>query len=251
MPFGGYALDAVDIVALEDVSSRAWPALHLERLGGWRLHASTGHTGRANTCWALEAPDRPVREAIEAVEAWYQSHGLPPKFKTVDGATQPLGLARRLVNRGYAANTETRVMVGPVGGANEGVVIGDDPDDLFQAVMFETLYRDRADAAERLDTLRRVPPPMMFARIDIGREPVAIGACAVEGDWAGISVMRTSPRHRKQGLAGRVLSALLGKAAEAGATRSYLQVEAANTTAVSLYEKIGFETAYQYRYWAR
>lgn len=241
----------LDIIALEDVSSRAWPALHLARLGGWRLHASTGHTGRANTCWVLEAPDREVEAAIDAVEAWYAGHGLPPKFKTVDGATAPADLPARLIARGYAANTETKVMVGPVGGANDGVLIGDDPDERFQAVMFEALYRDKADAEERLGTLRRVPPPMMFARIDLDGVPAAIGACAVEGAWAGISVMRTSPAFRRQGLAGRIVSALLGAAAKAGATRSYLQVEAANVTAIALYEKLGFETAYQYRYWAR
>jgi len=241
----------VDIIALEDVSSRAWPALHLARLGGWRLHASTGHTGRANTCWALEAPDRPVEAAVDAVEAWYAGHGLPPKFKTVDGATAPADLRDLLTARGYAANTETRVMVGPVGGVGAGVIIGGDPDERFQAVMFETLYRDAADAEERLSTLRRVPPPMMFGRIDVDGEPAAIGACAVEGDWAGISLMRTLPRHRRQGLAERIVSALLGASAEHGATRSYLQVEAANVNAVALYEKLGFETAYQYRYWAR
>src|SRR3990167_631661 len=81
----GYAQGAsLDIIALEDISARAWPALHTGRIGGWRLNASTGHTGRANTCWALEAPDRPVGEAFEAVEAWYAGLGLPPKFKTVE-----------------------------------------------------------------------------------------------------------------------------------------------------------------------
>jgi ribosomal protein S18 acetylase RimI-like enzyme len=47
------------------------------------------------------------------------------------------------------------------------------------------------------------------------------------------------------------VSALLDFAAGQGATRSYLQVEATNETAVALYEKLGFTTAYQYRYWAR
>lgn len=241
----------LDIIALEDVSSRAWPALHLERLGGWRLHASTGHTGRANTCWALQAPDRPVAAAFEAVEAWYAGHGLPPKFKTVDGATEPANLPELLTARGYAPNTETRVMVGPVGGAADGVLIAGAPDAAFQAVMFEALYRDQADADERLNTLRRVPPPVMFARIAVDGVPAAIGCCTVEGDWAGISVMRTSPNHRRQGLAGRIVSALLGEAARHGSTKSYLQVEANNVNAIALYEKLGFRTAYQYRYWAR
>ncbi|HRD46669.1 MAG TPA: GNAT family N-acetyltransferase, partial [Caulobacter sp.] len=62
-------MKAEELVALEDVSERAWPALHQARIGGWRLNASTGHTGRANTCWAIAAPDRPLGEALAAVEA--------------------------------------------------------------------------------------------------------------------------------------------------------------------------------------
>lgn len=241
----------MDIIALEDVSARAWPALHTGRIGGWRLNASTGHTGRANTCWALEAPDRPVDEAFDAAEAWYADHDLPPKFKTVDGATAPVDMPARLAARGYAPHTETCVMVGPIGGANDGVALMTEPDEGFLAVMFEALYRDAADARERIETLRRIPQPMFFARINVDGEPAAIGACAVDSGWGGVSVMRTSPKHRRLGLATRIVSALLGAAEEAGATRSYLQVEAANVTAIGLYEKLGFREAYRYRYWGR
>lgn len=241
----------MDIIALEDVSARAWPALHTARLGGWRLNASTGHTGRANTCWALEAPDRPVDEAFEAAEAWYAGHGLPPKFKTVDGATAPVDMPALLAARGYAPHTETCVMVGPIGGANDGVTLLTTPDDRFRAVMLEALYRDTADARERIETLGRIPQPMYFARIDVDGQAAAIGACAVDSGWGGISVMRTSPKHRRRGLAGRIVAALLGAAEAAGATRSYLQVEAANVTAIGLYEKLGFREAYRYRYWGR
>jgi ribosomal protein S18 acetylase RimI-like enzyme len=241
----------LDIIALEDVSARAWPALHTGRIGGWRLNASTGHTGRANTCWALEAPDRPVDEAFDAAEAWYADHDLPPKFKTVDGATAPVDMPARLAARGYAPHSETSVMVGPIGGISDGVAVMAQPDEGFLAVMLETLYRDAADARERIETLRRIPQPMFFARIDVDGEPAAVGACAVDSGWGGISVMRTSPDHRRQGLAGRIVSALLAAAERAGATRSYLQVEAYNVNAAALYRKLGFREAYRYRYWGR
>ncbi len=242
-------MKAEELVALEDVSERAWPALHQARIGGWRLNASTGHTGRANTCWAIAAPDRPLGEALAAVEAWYAGHGLPPKFKTVDGG--PAGIEAFLRANGFAPNTETRVMTGPVGGANDGVILEDAPGEAFQSILFETLYRDRADAEERLTTLRRIAQPARFARIESDGRAVAVGAVAVDGDWAGVSVMRTASEHRRQGLAGRIISALLGFAAERGAARSYLQVEVKNESAVALYEKLGFTTAYLYRYWAR
>jgi GNAT superfamily N-acetyltransferase len=240
-----------DLLALEDVSARAWPALQTARVGGWRLNASTGHTGRANTCWALEAPDRPLEEALAWVESWYAGYGLPTKFKTVDGAPHPAGVEDFLRTNGFAPNTETKVMVGPVGGANDGVLLEDAPGEVFQSVLFETLYRDMADAQERLATLRRIAQSVRFARIEANGRAVAVGAVAVDGDWAGVSVMRTSPDFRRQGLAARIVSALLGFAQQQGATRSYLQVETRNETAVALYETLGFTTAYQYRYWAR
>lgn len=238
-----------ELIALEDVSARAWPSLHRARLGGWRLYASTGHTGRANTCWALEAPDRPLTEALAEVEAWYAGHDLPPKFKTIDGG--PGDIEPFLRANGFSPNTETRVMTGPVGGTNDGVILEAEPGEVFQGLLFETLYRDLADAEERLATLRRIAQPVRFARIEREGRAIAVGAVAVDGDWAGVSVMRTSAEFRRQGLAGRIISAMLAFAAQQGATRSYLQVEVGNETAVALYEKLGFETAYRYRYWAR
>ncbi|MDP2258510.1 MAG: GNAT family N-acetyltransferase [Caulobacter sp.] len=244
-------MSPADLLALEDVSARAWPALHMARLGGWRLNASTGHTGRANTCWALEAPDRPLDEALVWVESWYAGFGLPTKFKTVDGAPHAGDVEAFLRAGGFSPNTETKVMVGPVGGANDGVLLEDSPGEVFQSVLFETLYRDMADAEERLATLRRIAQPVRFARIEAEGRAVAVGAVAVDGEWAGVSVMRTLPDYRRQGLAARIVSALLGFADERGARRSYLQVEAENDTAVALYETLGFTTAYRYRYWAR
>jgi GNAT superfamily N-acetyltransferase len=240
----------LDIVALEDVTARAWPARVRERLGGWRLNAAGGRTGRANTCWTLEAPDRDPAAAIAAVEAWYAKQGQAPRFKTTEGATRPADLPALLTARGYRPSTETLVMLGPVGGTGEAVITVE-PDAPFQAVLFEALYKDPADAEERLETLRRIAAPVFFARLDVDGAPAAVGACAVEGEWAGLSVMRTVERARRQGLARRIVGSLLEQASKAGASRGYLQVEADNTGAVALYRTCGFEEAYRYRYWAR
>ncbi len=244
-------LTPAEIIALEDLSSRAWPARVTGRLGGWRLNATDGFTGRANTCWTLEDPGRPAHEAIAVVEAWYFDRGLPPRFKTTEGATSPDGLTEALAAAGYAPDTDTHVMVGPVGGEAGQVHLGAEPDEAFQSVLFDALYKGSGDAAERLQTLGRIMPPVFFARLDVDGDPAAIGACAVEGDWGGISVMRTRPDHRRKGLARQVVMALLEAAHTAGAGRSYLQVEAGNTGAIALYESCGFEKAYGYRYWAK
>src|SRR5271170_6827471 len=102
---------------IEPIAARGWPAAESAELGGWRLYASAGHSGRINTCWALEPPDRHVDAAIAAAEAWYAARGLPPKFKIVEADEASLDLIARLRRRGYVSDTPTLTMTGPLVGA--------------------------------------------------------------------------------------------------------------------------------------
>ncbi|HYD45625.1 MAG TPA: GNAT family N-acetyltransferase [Phenylobacterium sp.] len=242
----------MDIVALERIAARAWPAAEEARHGGWLLRAASGHTGRANSCWALEPPDRPVDEAIAAVEAWYAARGLTPMFRTSDGATAPVDLADLLAAREYAPEMETVTMLGPLSPRpDDGVSLSGAADEGFRQVLFGVHHRGDGDAQERLEVLSRIPSPVAFARLEAEGRPAAVGVCAVEGDWAGLSAMRTLEAARRQGLARRVVGALHAFAAGAGARRAYLQVEAENHSAIALYRSLGFEPAFNYRHWRR
>jgi len=240
------------IVDLEVLSARAWPAARQASIGGWRLNATSGFSGRINACWPLQDPGLPTADAVAAVEAWYAAQGLPALFKIVEGSGAPSSLTRRLADLGYRPRTETLMMLGPAAFAPSDpiVVLGEGVDPTFEKVFVATAA-DPGDARERLDTLARIPAPRVFARLDVAGSPAAIGAAAVEGDWVGVFAMRTDPNHRRMGLARRVLAALLGRAAEHGAWRAWLQVEADNRGAIALYAAAGFEEAYRYRYWFR
>ncbi|MEJ0064699.1 MAG: GNAT family N-acetyltransferase [Caulobacteraceae bacterium] len=85
----------------------------------------------------------------------------------------------------------------------------------------------------------RIPLPRGFALIRREDQPAAVGACAVEGEWAGIMGMRTAPAFRRQGLARRLFRTLMAFAASAGAVRAYLQVDQDNASAIALYEPRG------------
>ncbi|QUD90831.1 GNAT family N-acetyltransferase [Phenylobacterium montanum] len=235
---------------MEAVSARGWPPLVCEQLGDWRLHASRGYSGRGNACWPIGAPDRPLDDAIEAVEAWYRARSLPPLFRPADlPATE--ALRERLAARAYGPRTETLVMTGGlVADEAGGVILADAPDSAFAEVFLSTAA-DPEDAAERVEAVRRLAAPRAFARLEIEGEAVAIGAAAVDSGWAGIFGMRTLAQHRRKGLARRIIAGLSAFAAEAGARRIYLQVEASNTPAIALYEGLGFATGYRYRYWTR
>lgn len=236
---------------LEIVADRAWPARRSGALGGWRLNASDGWSRRINACWPLGEPGLPVDEAIAATEAFYAEHGLPACFKLADGAVAPVNLSEHLRARGYQPTHGTLVMVGEVasGPVDSAVTVSDAPDPAFEAVLAASAAGNLADARERLDALARIPAPARFARLDLDGEVAALGATAIDGDWAGIFGMRTLPDHRRKGLARRILGALLGEARVLGARQAYLQVEADNASAIGLYSGLGFTPAYGYRYW--
>ena len=239
---------AIDPEPLERMADRAWPAASRSRLGAWIVNTDRGFSGRLNACWPLGDPGMPMGQAVDAVEARYAAAGLPPLFKPVDGLSP--ALEAELTRRGYAPRTETLMMVGPLRGDGGRADVTTDPDARFEAV-FNGAQNDPRDAAERMGAFHRIPAPRGFAVIAIDGQPVAIGGTAVEGDWAGVFGMRTLAAHRRKGLARDILAALFATARAAGAGRGYLQVEADNAPAITLYEGFGFREAYRYRYWGR
>ena len=235
---------------LEPISARGWPARVCDQLGEWRLHASSGYSGRANACWPIGDPGMSLPEAIAAVERWYGERGLPPVFRPAD-IPQTDALRAALAQAGYQPRTATLVMVGDLADADgDAARLSADPDAGFTQV-FLASAQDPGDAAERIETLARIPTPRAFARIDLDGAPAAVGAVSIEGQWAGLFGMRTIAEQRRRGLARKIMAALSRAAIQAGGRRAYLQVEASNAPAVALYRGLGFETAYGYRYWVR
>ena len=240
-----------EIVVLEGVAARVWPAMREERFGDWRLYATAGFSNRINACWPLGDPGRNIADAITIVEDWYAAQGLRPLFKVVDGVADPR-LTDALSARGYRPRTETLTMTVPLTGraADPDVALADTVDTAFLNLFASAVAARPGDARERLETLARIPAPRAYACLSVDGAPAAIGAVAVDGDRSGISAMRTSSAHRRRGLARRVLQTLAAFAAEAGAATAYLQVETDNAGAIALYRDEGFEEAYRYRYWS-
>ncbi len=247
--------DVIDPAILEPLADDAWPARERDRLGGWRLNASSGRSMRINACWPLAAPDRDPEAALDAVEAWFKARDLPARFKLTDNLTAPADLAERLAARGYAPSKRTVVMLGrlegaPGGGDDLAIRLSTTPDATFEAV-FTATAGDPEDGRERVEALGRIPAPARFARLDIDGAPAAIGCGAISGAFVGVFGMRTAPDHRRKGLARRIFRALLTEAKGLGAEQAWLQVEADNAPAIALYADEGFAPAYRYQYWAR
>jgi N-acetylglutamate synthase len=239
-----------DPKVIEPIAARGWPAAERAEMGGWRLYASRGCSGRINTCWQHGAPGRPTIEAIEAVETWYAARGFPARFKIIETDAAGAALVELLAPRGYRSHTPTLTMTGPLHGEpDRQILIGDEIGGGFCRVFGDGAFGDGRDAGERLEALARIPKPRGYALAVIDGAPAAVGTCAIEGEWTGVLGMRTLADFRRLGLGRRVFRALAAYAIAAGASRGYLQVDADNARAIALYESEGYAPAYLYRYW--
>ncbi|WP_449061247.1 GNAT family N-acetyltransferase [Planomonospora algeriensis] len=267
---------------------QAWPALGRTDSGGWTLRTAAGVTKRANSVLPLGVR-RDLDAAVDAAEAFYAGQGLPCAFSVGAGAAPELdGL---LDARGYRVVDPTLVMVAPLepvgaagagregasapgedperrgvpapragagaepeesGGAPQGggsgaeVRLGTEPDPEWLDVWWNVDGRGGGDARE---TARRILTGVPAVYGSLGTE--AVGRGVVQGEWFGVYCMATAAHARRRGHARRMLSALLSHGREQGAQRAYLCVVEANTTARSLYERLGFTVSARYHYRVR
>ncbi|MGW4100034.1 N-acetylglutamate synthase, CG3035 family [Mycobacterium sp. NPDC004974] len=223
---------ASEIRALEHAAALAWPGVEQQWLGGWLLRAGRGVTSRANSAIPLGVSAQIAD--LSAVRDWYRERDLPAW----------LALPERLLPIRTPGIKPARVMVRELPGAQppaSGVTLAQQPDAQWLRIYEREVPGDVLTAV--------VDGELIFATVPdcaVGRGAVT---SAPDGTaWLGISSVRVSPAHRRQGHARAVCEALLGWGAEAGARRAYVQVEVDNHPAIALYTALGFRLHHQTRY---
>lgn len=251
-----------------------WPPLRVEHVGPWRVGLSDGFTQRANSVLPLGAPDD-LTAAVDAVEALYAAAGRPAVFRVGDPGAAP-GLAAELDARGYARGVVTDVLVrhpataAPAPGTStdaaptppdgsappdspappdalpDGLVlrVADAPDDAW----LDTWVGLKGGTRETGRRLLAGAPAVYLTAHGPDGVPVGVVRAALADGWAALSCLQVVPSARRRGL-GRALTLLaLREAADRGATRAFLQVEADNAAAHALYAGLGFVPAHRYAY---
>ena len=233
---------------LEEIAARGWPPVEVEQLGGWRLRASEGWTGRGNSVLPLADPGLPLDAALDAVTRWYAARDLPPRMHV------PLPVAADLdavlADHGWKLSTPTEVQVAPVRTALRtvrdaaAVDLAAEPDDAWLGV-----YRYRGGAlppvARQVLTGR---DRVAFASVREGDAVLATGRAVVDDDWTGVTAVEVAPAARGHGLAKAIMRGLLRWGADNGARWAYLQVAEDNTAALGLYARLGFSVHHRYHY---
>lgn len=238
---------------IEECCLNAWPGLQQQVLDGWLLRFGAGYTRRANSVHAVYAGQQPVAERVALCEAAYAARGQRCVFK-ITPLAQPAELDAWLEQAGYGREGETSVQVLeplPPGRPDPACTLVDPLGDAW----LDTFARlDGAAAPQRMalrGILGNIVPRHTAALL---REEGAVRCCGravLEHRHVGLFDIATDAAHRGRGLAPRLIAHLLAWGARSGATRAYLQVEADNTAALRLYERLGFRELYRYWYRAR
>jgi N-acetylglutamate synthase len=249
---------AIGTDGLERVMAEHWRPLERLDLGSWRLRASGGFTGRANSALAVGAPGVDLPEAVARVEAFYAERGLPALVAVphpAGGLGEDLDVVALLAGRGWTVRTPTLVMTAATDdlpGAAEVPL----PDGLRVATApvpdGAWLGRYHYQGAPEVPPAgRRVlvsADEQVFVRVLDGEETVAIARGSLSPGWAGVTAVETAPSHRRRGLGRRVLAEVADWARARGAASTYLQVSADNTGARTLYGGTGFSVHHAYHY---
>lgn len=262
-----------------EVEAATWQPMEVHDIEGWRAGISGGFTRRANSVITAGAPVD-VDGAIAWAERVYADAGRAPVFR-VGCESWPPDLASRLEARGYLRGAQTLVMVHEdlAGLARSGaatlsrsaatpsIETAGAPDDAWLAgwlgVKSSSAPVDRelargiltGSTAAYLAAFNGSEPrdPGWPGAAGADRAPhdrAAVGVirAAFANDWVALACLAVPAEARRRGLASMLTAAAAREADQRGARRAFLQVEHANSVAITVYERLGFLPADSYHY---
>ncbi|WP_252441211.1 GNAT family N-acetyltransferase [Pseudonocardia humida] len=239
------------VTRLEELCADAWPAVVDRPLGGWRLRAAGGYTGRANSALAVGDPGMPVAAALDVLRGFAVEHAIPARVQAPIGSPWDAAVAREgwVLDSGHEAGAEVSVMVadlaalprrpGPV------VEVPERP-----SAQWWGLGGDGEPSPAKRHVLDPGGSPrtaFLLARGADG-EPVGRLRATAVADHLHLSVLDVLPTERRKGLATTLVGVAADWGGAAAARWAVLQVALHNTGARALYGRLGFVEHHRYRY---
>jgi GNAT superfamily N-acetyltransferase len=234
----------------EEGCFNAFPSLRQILLGDWLLRFSDGLTRRANSVNPLRPECAGIAAAITAAEPLYHAQGQPTIFR-VPSIVDP-ALDRELAARRYTSEGESCVLYGAIdkvaAAADPAVTLWPSPEAEWLTAMAALQGHSPAQSATYRRIVGAIAIPARFALLAIDGVPAALAYGAIHDGLLFYESVVTDPRHRRQGLARRVIASLAAWARDSAADGACLQVEAGNAPALALYAGFGLSEIYRYHY---
>lgn len=228
---------------LEAASYATWTADDSEEVAGWQVTATAGLSRRTNSArdhGAAVVDD----DSIVRLMDWYAARNLPLVIRETPLMSRATSDAVRH-RWGFKELDETLVMTGAIEpGDRDGVAIAATDDSAFQSDLYRLNARPDGDA----ETLARIYGRVAQRSAGVWIPGKGVAAVAVAGRLAAVFSLAVADRHRRQGVATRLMVAAGAWAGERSANEMFVQVSGTNRPAIELYESLGFVEAYRYRY---
>ena len=236
---------SIRVQELERILTATWPPLRQEFFGNWLIRTSGKFTMRANSVLPTGKapygePSEDIDTSIAHVIAHYEKEGLVPTFAI------PLptyaDLDSKLFEQGWVEKVRAHVMVADIS------------EPAPNQTKFRTLILDNFDQSwlalqedHGVAELMR-GCPALYASVFDGEKLVGVGRTAHAEGWSALSRVFVHPQYRGQGIGKLVVNELLRSSLESGVKKSVLQVDSKNSTAINLYESLGFNFHHEYVY---
>ena len=254
-------LSPPSLAQVELASLRASQPPEQVELDGWLLRRLPGKAKRARCVNALAEGERSLDDKLAECARLYRKAGLP-LYLRITPFTAPPGLDEALAARGWQLHDPTRVLVHPALAELPAIGL---PAGLHEEAPGAEGYaaaigalRGSTPGEVQAHAWRLAASPVPYcgrlwraAAGPCGAAPGPVLACAQvaqEGELVGLYDVFTAPQARGRGLALALCALVLRQAQAAGARTGYLQVDAGNEAALSVYRRLGFLDAYGYHY---
>jgi GNAT superfamily N-acetyltransferase len=240
---------------VEDAGLNASAPPQQRWLDGWLVRFSPGKAKRAR-CVNAVAPGRlSMQEKFALCQQLFDEAKLPLIFR-ITPLTQPEKLDSWLDGHGLRVLEDTRVMVNDDLGKltpealPAGITLQRVGHTAFAQIVGQMrgspLSQQQAHA-QRLE-LSPVPFEGWVLRRTGESAVLACGQTAAEAEMVGLYDVFTAIQARNHGWSRKLCGQLLERARQRGARVGYLQVDASNLAARSVYRRLGFNDAYAYHY---
>lgn len=240
---------------IEDAGLNASAPPQQRWVDGWIVRFCAGKAKRARCINAVAAGQLPVTEKLALCQRVFDEARLPLIVRMTP-MSQPASLDAWLDAAGLRAFDDTRVMINADLSRLEAEPFDDTVSlqhvghHAFAQIVGQLRGSPLSQQQAHAQRLELSPVPFdawVLRRVREGTV-LACGQMAIEADLVGLYDVFTASQERNQGWARKLCAHLLRKAQQKGAGVSYLQVDASNSAARAVYQRLGFADGYAYHY---
>ncbi|MFT5691847.1 MAG: GNAT superfamily N-acetyltransferase [Oceanicoccus sp.] len=236
---------------IESAAFRSWPAMEQIQEGGVVLRFSDGYTKRANSANILTRQEGDYYALVSRCEQYFKKKEVPCIFR-LPSFCDNRQFDQYLGSNNYQLLDRSLVLSRSLQGAtfdNQGLVLKKSREWLTDFCRISDTDINQHEA--HLAILDRINDQALMAVLVENGAEVACGVGVISNGYFGLYDLVTEHDSRKKGYATKLLNGMLCWAVAQGASTAYLQVVARNKSAISLYNKMGYEHCYEYWYMAR